>query len=148
MPQMMLIRVVLPAPFGPRSARISPRRMVRSMRLSACRPLAYVLLTPATVTIGDDTAGSSTMMLAAAFMESFLRQSSRGRVAAEVVLVLVVTIPLLGLGVGRRMLGQVFELCQHLFDARRIQVQIHESPAVGGLRGSQIRRRLIRGDCF
>src|SRR6266404_5992432 len=72
MPQMMLIRVVLPAPFGPRSARISPRRMVRSMRLSACRPLAYVLLTPATVTIGDDTAGSSTMMLAAAFMESFL----------------------------------------------------------------------------
>jgi hypothetical protein len=40
MPQMMLISVVLPAPLGPSSAKISPRRIVRSTRLSAWKPLA------------------------------------------------------------------------------------------------------------
>ena len=40
MPQMMLISVVLPAPFGPSSAKISPRRIVRSIAPSALTPLA------------------------------------------------------------------------------------------------------------
>jgi hypothetical protein len=38
MPQMMLISVVLPAPFGPSSAKISPRWMSRLMSLSALKP--------------------------------------------------------------------------------------------------------------
>ena len=38
MPQIVLISVVLPAPFGPSSAKISPRSMVRSMSLSARKP--------------------------------------------------------------------------------------------------------------
>jgi hypothetical protein len=37
-PQMMLISVVLPAPFGPSRAKISPRRMVRSTLFSASNP--------------------------------------------------------------------------------------------------------------
>jgi len=40
MPQMMLISVVLPAPLGPSRAKISPLRISRSTRLSACRPEA------------------------------------------------------------------------------------------------------------
>jgi hypothetical protein len=40
MPQTMLISVVLPAPFGPSSAKISPRWISRSTRFSACRPEA------------------------------------------------------------------------------------------------------------
>ena len=40
MPQMMLISVVLPAPLGPSSAKISPRRISKWMFLSACRPEA------------------------------------------------------------------------------------------------------------
>ena len=43
MPQMMLISVVLPAPLGPSNAKISPRRMSRSMLLSAWKPEAKVL---------------------------------------------------------------------------------------------------------
>jgi hypothetical protein len=35
MPQMMLIRVVLPAPLGPSKAKISPRLIARLMFLSA-----------------------------------------------------------------------------------------------------------------
>jgi hypothetical protein len=35
MPQTMLMSVVLPAPLGPSSAKISPRRMSRSTRFSA-----------------------------------------------------------------------------------------------------------------
>src|SRR5439155_6898542 len=42
-PQMMPISVVFPAPLGPSSAKISPRRMPRLMFLSARRPEAYVL---------------------------------------------------------------------------------------------------------
>src|SRR3954468_13130427 len=42
-PQMMLIKVVLPAPLGPRRAKISPRRISSSMRLRALKPDAYVL---------------------------------------------------------------------------------------------------------
>ncbi len=38
MPQMMLISVVLPAPFGPSSAKISPRRISRLTLLSAWKP--------------------------------------------------------------------------------------------------------------
>ena len=37
MPQMMLISVVLPAPFGPSSAKISPRRISRLMFFSALK---------------------------------------------------------------------------------------------------------------
>jgi hypothetical protein len=40
MPQTMLINVVLPAPFGPSSAKISPFSISRSMRFSAWRPPA------------------------------------------------------------------------------------------------------------
>src|SRR5208282_3714282 len=43
MPQMTLIRVVLPAPFGPSNAKISPLRISRLMSLSAWKPEAYVL---------------------------------------------------------------------------------------------------------
>jgi hypothetical protein len=40
MPQMMLIRVVLPAPLGPSRARISPRRISRLMLRKASKPPA------------------------------------------------------------------------------------------------------------
>jgi hypothetical protein len=40
MPQTMLISVVLPAPFGPSSAKISPGRISRSTFFSACSPVA------------------------------------------------------------------------------------------------------------
>ena len=40
MPQTMLISVVLPAPLGPSRAKISPRRMSRSMPLRAWKPEA------------------------------------------------------------------------------------------------------------
>ncbi|MND08212.1 hypothetical protein D3C83_306860 [compost metagenome] len=40
MPQTMLISVVLPAPLGPSSAKISPRRIERSIPLSAWKPEA------------------------------------------------------------------------------------------------------------
>jgi hypothetical protein len=40
MPQMMLTSVVLPAPFGPSSAKISPRRISRLMLSSALKPVA------------------------------------------------------------------------------------------------------------
>ena len=40
MPQMMLISVVLPAPFGPSRAKISPLAISRSMSFSAWKPEA------------------------------------------------------------------------------------------------------------
>ena len=40
-PQMMLMSVVLPAPFGPSSAKISPRRISRETFFSAWNPEAY-----------------------------------------------------------------------------------------------------------
>jgi hypothetical protein len=40
MPQMMLMSVVLPAPFGPSSAKISPRWMSRLIPYSALKPEA------------------------------------------------------------------------------------------------------------
>src|SRR4029077_304191 len=43
MPQMMPMSVVLPAPLGPSSAKISPRRISRLMSLRATSPEAYVL---------------------------------------------------------------------------------------------------------
>src|SRR3546814_18258014 len=43
MPQTLLISVVLPAPLGPSRAKISPRRMSRSIDLSAWKPAAWVL---------------------------------------------------------------------------------------------------------
>src|SRR5215831_15032043 len=42
-PQTMLMSVVLPAPFGPSSAKISPRRISRLTFFSALKPEAYVL---------------------------------------------------------------------------------------------------------
>src|ERR1700734_1912487 len=44
MPQMMLISVVLPAPFGPSNAKISPCGISRLMSFSAWKPPAYFLL--------------------------------------------------------------------------------------------------------
>ncbi len=38
MPQMMLMSVVLPAPLGPSSAKISPRLISRLMFFSAVKP--------------------------------------------------------------------------------------------------------------
>src|SRR5689334_24300373 len=52
MPQMMLISVVLPAPFGPSSAKISPRSMERVTPLSAWKPPAYDLVRSVTETMG------------------------------------------------------------------------------------------------
>src|SRR5579871_2347539 len=52
-PQMTPMSVVFPAPFGPRSAKISPRRISRLTFLSASKPEAYVLQRPATETIGS-----------------------------------------------------------------------------------------------
>src|SRR5688572_21770543 len=62
MPQMMLISVVFPAPLGPSKAKISPRRISRSMFLSAWKPDAYVLerfLTEITDCTDDDAASAS-----------------------------------------------------------------------------------------
>src|SRR4249920_1098024 len=42
-PQITLISVVFPAPLGPSNAKISPRRMSRSIPLSAWNPEAKVL---------------------------------------------------------------------------------------------------------
>src|SRR3990172_228201 len=50
-PHTMLISVVLPAPFGPSRAKISPSRMSRSMRFSASPPVAYFLVRPEMDTI-------------------------------------------------------------------------------------------------
>src|SRR3982751_5949932 len=52
MPQTMLMRVVLPAPFGPSSAKISPFRISRLMLLRAGAPDAYVLVRLAMETTG------------------------------------------------------------------------------------------------
>ena len=52
-PQMMLISVVLPAPLGPSSAKISPRWMSRSIDLSAWTPVPYVLRRPRIERIGS-----------------------------------------------------------------------------------------------
>src|ERR1043166_144433 len=43
MPQTMLMSVVLPAPFGPKSAKISPLRISRLISRRALNPDAYVL---------------------------------------------------------------------------------------------------------
>ena len=53
MPQMMLMSVVLPAPLGPSSAKISPRSISRFTVLSAGgRPGAYVFETSRMLTMG------------------------------------------------------------------------------------------------
>src|SRR3569832_441873 len=44
LPQMMLSRVVLPAPLGPISAKISPSWISWAIPLSACKPDSYVLI--------------------------------------------------------------------------------------------------------
>src|SRR6266446_2174011 len=59
MPQTMLMRVVLPAPFGPSRAKISPRRMSRLTRLSASKPEAYVFERFETEMIGGIRAAHS-----------------------------------------------------------------------------------------
>src|SRR5579871_4357091 len=53
MPQMMLISVVLPAPFGPSRAKISPALMSRLMFFSALKPDSYVFDRLATEMMGD-----------------------------------------------------------------------------------------------
>src|SRR3546814_19851951 len=52
MPQTMLISVVLPAPLGPRRAKIPPRRLSRSIALSAWQPYASVLPSALIHTLG------------------------------------------------------------------------------------------------
>src|SRR5260221_5970563 len=52
-PQMMLIRVDLPAPLGPSRANISPFAISRSMRFKASSPDAYFLVRFEMVMIGD-----------------------------------------------------------------------------------------------
>src|SRR4051794_1527621 len=53
MPQITLIRVVLPAPFGPSSAKISPRSISRLTPLRALNPDAYSFESLETVMMGD-----------------------------------------------------------------------------------------------
>src|ERR1700683_1719540 len=52
MPQTMLIRVVLPAPLGPSSAKISPLLTVRLTSLKATTPDAYFLPRSAMARVG------------------------------------------------------------------------------------------------
>src|SRR5215471_17450707 len=52
MPQMMLMSVVFPAPFGPSRAKISPWRISRFTFFRASKPEAYVLPRPDTVRMG------------------------------------------------------------------------------------------------
>src|ERR1700731_4571729 len=52
-PQMMLMRVVLPAPFGPSRAKISPRRISRLTFFSASKPEAYFFDRLCTEMMGD-----------------------------------------------------------------------------------------------
>src|SRR5664280_2505953 len=53
MPQMTLISVVLPAPLGPRRAKISPFSISRLIASIAVRPESNRLVTAATEMIGD-----------------------------------------------------------------------------------------------
>src|SRR5258708_25715428 len=53
MPQMMLMRVVLPAPLGPSRAKISPRRISRLTFFSASNPEAYFFDRLCTEMMGD-----------------------------------------------------------------------------------------------
>ena len=64
------------------------------------------------------------------------RSRRLGSIAAKVILLAVVAIPLRGWLVGRRMLGQILELCQRFVGTRRVQVNIHKPPSV---------RELVRG---
>ena len=43
MPQMMLMRVVLPAPLGPSSAKISPEKIFRSIHAERCETVVVDL---------------------------------------------------------------------------------------------------------
>ncbi len=58
MPQMMLMSVVLPAPFGPKRAKISPLSIVRFVAVRAWTPLAYDLVS-STMEIMDGIDGRS-----------------------------------------------------------------------------------------
>src|SRR4051812_801801 len=79
-PQMMLMSVVLPAPFGPRSAKISPRRIARSTFVSARNPDAYSLLRFLTVRMGSRdacaTGGYDASVLAGAAQYSLFIEAS------------------------------------------------------------------------
>src|SRR5215475_4828618 len=65
MPQMMLIRVVLPAPFGPSRAKISPRWMSRLTFFSALKPDSYVFDRLATEMMGDMLKSAGNLRMAA-----------------------------------------------------------------------------------
>ncbi|MFO0616971.1 MAG: hypothetical protein U0414_30530 [Polyangiaceae bacterium] len=58
-PQTMWISVVLPAPFGPSRAKISPRSISRSTDFSATKPSLYVLPTPSMRRMGAMSARSA-----------------------------------------------------------------------------------------
>jgi hypothetical protein len=73
MPQMTPMSVVLPAPFGPRSAKISPRRISSDTFFSASKPDAYVF------------ESFSTKMIVGVRVESFIvrvRPANRATTAA------------------------------------------------------------------
>src|SRR5690348_8013529 len=59
MPHTILMSVVFPAPLGPRSAKISPLRISRSIGFSACSPEAYVFVRPEMEMIGAIAASLS-----------------------------------------------------------------------------------------
>src|SRR4029077_16307099 len=71
---------------------------------------------------------------------------SRSQSVLEVVFLLVVAIPFLGLRVGRQMLGQILELREHLVGGRCIHVEVHEPPVVGRFAWCERRGLLVSGD--
>src|SRR5262245_20615653 len=66
MPQTMLINVVLPAPFGPSRAKISPRRIPRLTPFSACKPDAYVFVRPEISIMTEESKASAVRRVSAA----------------------------------------------------------------------------------
>src|SRR5437870_8723384 len=75
MPQTMLMSVVLPAPFGPSSAKISPRRISRSTLSSAWKPDAYLLVSPRM----DRMGGAELLLASDEFADDCMAASSLAR---------------------------------------------------------------------
>src|SRR5437016_9208519 len=85
-PQMMLMRVVLPAPFGPSRAKISPRRISRLTFFSAWNPEAYFF-----DRLWTDMMGDMASMAEGAFFArtgGIDRMSRRGKIARQLVAIL------------------------------------------------------------
>src|SRR6476619_3921940 len=78
MPQTMLISVVLPAPFGPSSAKISPRRMSRSPLCNARKPVAYVLPRERMAMIGEAESVTGTIFCEGASAQGYRKLRCAG----------------------------------------------------------------------